>query len=153
MEAEDLGCLRLYPSPGPNLEWKHDYEMLGEISKNAKYSLSLQAAIWRKDIFNEILVDGENGWDMEIKGSIRCQSISKTFISLKTKDNRFTDIPLSYIATAIVKGKWKKRAIDFLQQEGISIDYRKRGIYKPQPKLFKLLNKFIFKLSTFVPNK
>ena len=61
------GCLRLYPSPGPDTPFPGDTDV-GLISPGAPYRVALQAAFWEKKILESLLVDGETGWDMEIKG-------------------------------------------------------------------------------------
>lgn len=147
-EELDVACLRLYPSPGPDMPCMHYPDLLGEISKNAKYRLSLQTAIWNKEEFEKLLVSGETGWEMEFYGSLRSLKVKKPFLSLKRDSNEeIGNIPISYLATGIVKGKWKKRAIDFLKNEGIFIDHKKRGVYKKPFRSKVLFDKIIYKFS------
>lgn len=129
IQKEKAACLRLYPCPGPDLPYPNNPD-LGEISSNAPYRVSLQAAIWDKEIFNDLLVEGENAWEMEIKGSLRSRSITSPFLSVKRDIATDLNInpAISYFCTAIDKGKWKREAIDFCKKEGIKIDSSKRPV-------------------------
>jgi len=41
------------------------------IDKDAQYALSLQAAIWRRDVLRGLLVPGETPWETELEGTTR----------------------------------------------------------------------------------
>jgi len=116
-----VGCIRLYPSPEPDRNFLNELE-LGKIGKKAKYRVSLQASLWRRDIFDRLIVEGENGWEMEIKGSERSRSIDKLFLSVKK--------PVIYYHkdTAVVKGKWTYDVVKFCKKQGIKLDFKKRPI-------------------------
>lgn len=116
-----VGCIRLYPSPGPDRNFLNELG-LGRIGKRAKYRVSLQASLWRRDIFDKLIVEGENGWEMEIKGSERSRSIDKLFLSVKK--------PVIYYHkdTALVKGKWTYDVVKFCKKQGIKLDLKKRPI-------------------------
>lgn len=100
-QVTELNCgyLRLQPNPQPNLPYF--IENIGEISKNTPYRVSLQAALWKKQTLEKLLVEGESGWDMEILGSERSNNIDDLFLSIKKKPL----IPYLW-RTAIQKGKW-----------------------------------------------
>ena len=127
MKKEQADCMRLIPVPGADQKWK-SYKKIGLISKNAKYRISLQAAFWKKSSLEKSLNEGESGWDMEIKGSGDGRSDKMLFLSV-VRDEKIKP-PLPYCCTAIVKGKWKKEAIDLCETEGVDIDWEKRGVYK-----------------------
>ena len=121
IKKEKAAYLKLYPSPAPHKNFK-DYIDIGEINKGGKYSISLQAAIWNKNILENIIIDGESGWDMEFKGSIRSKDIKEPFLSVheKTLDYFYT--------TAIKKGVWFYDAVKLCEKEGIYIDPKSRPI-------------------------
>lgn len=123
------GCLRLYPSPGPDLPCA-DNNHLGVISKTAPYRVSLQAALWDKEVLRSLLVDGESGWDMEIKGTERSRSQDVPFFSVKRDPatDQVTNLALPYFCTAIVRGRWVRQAVKLCQSEGLIIDARRRPI-------------------------
>jgi tetratricopeptide (TPR) repeat protein len=120
LQTTQAGCIRLYPCPGPDIPIQ-DNEEVGIISQNAEYRVSLQAAIWDKKILESLLINGETAWHMEIYGTLRSRMLDMPFYSVKSA-------ALSYFCTAVVRGKWKKEAIEFCDREGIKIDLSKRPI-------------------------
>lgn len=66
-----VGQVRLRPCPGPTLPYS---ENLGRIDKSAPYALSLQAALWRPQVFRDLLIPGENPWQVETRGARRAKN-------------------------------------------------------------------------------
>lgn len=127
---EKAACLRLYPSPEPDRPYQGNSDV-GEITVAAPYRVSLQAAIWNKHILTELVVEGESGWDMEIKGTIRSRRIAASFLSVR--DLRAPAIPYLH-RTGVMKGKWTREAVELCYREGISLDLSKRPIEsEPSP--------------------
>lgn len=130
--GEDAACLRLYPSPPPNKSFKK-YRGVGLIDNDAPYRVSLQAAVWRAEIFKRLLIPGESGRDMEFIGSERSKLIKNPFLSVAKGAylgiNR--NPAIDYYCTAIVKGKWNYGVVKFLNKEGIEIEKNRREI-EPQ---------------------
>ena len=110
-----VACLRLAPCPGPTAPWGAT-DVLGELQPQDPYRLSLQTAIWDRKILLELLQPGENGWETEIKGTIRASKRIEPFLSVWRGES-----PTPYFITAVVKGKWEDGAIDLLKKEGISL--------------------------------
>ena len=119
-ESNNISCLRLFPSPPPDIFFKNSLN-LGQISKDAAYRVSLQAALWKSEDLKDLVCEGESGWDMEYNGTLR--SIGKgLFVSVK-------EPALDYLAqTGIVKGKWTVEAVKLCKKEGIEIDLSKRAV-------------------------
>ena len=115
MANGDIGYLRLFSSPGPDHNFTNDLD-LGEIDKNAPYRTSTQAAIWDVEVLDQLLIDGETGWDFEAKGTARSCRIKKKFLSVKKP---VIDYPK---ATGIKKGGWTYDAIALFEKEGIKIN-------------------------------
>lgn len=111
--------VRLFPEPGPDLFFQNDLG-LGKISSEARYRVSLQAALWDKEALGNIIKDGESGWDMEARGGDR----SKDYLFLSVSKSVFDYLP----QTGIVKGKWVVGAIKLCRRERIKIDLSKRPI-------------------------
>lgn len=132
VKKHQAGCLRLYPSPLPDKDFINSD--LGEISKTAPYSVSLQAAIWDRKIFNSLLIDGESPWETEMKGSLRAVNITEPFLSLKKGERA-----IPYFATGIKRGIWLYDAWLLLKREGIQIDRSKRKIESLSAYLFRLV--------------
>ena len=130
MESKGAGCLRLYPCPGPNLPCP-DNPLVGEISKGADYRLSLQAAVWDKQILLELLRDGESAWELELNGTKRTNDLNAPFLSV------IGDSPIPYFCTGVVKGKWVKEAVKLCETEGIEVDLTARSVQTPVDRLLR----------------
>ncbi len=126
--THEAACLRLMPYPPPEKVINVSLGV-GEIAKGVPYRVSLQTAIWRRDVLYELLKDGESPWDFEYAGSIRSNSTDKQFLSV-IRDNR-ERWPLEYFGTAIVQGKWVRQAVALCAREGIRIDRKQRAIESP----------------------
>jgi hypothetical protein len=110
------------------------YPLLWEVGRNASYRISLQAGLWRKDRLRFYLRRHETPWQFEVWGSKRAHRIKDTFlcVSRDVFDNHSRQI-IPYEPTGIVKGKWNRDVVYRLFLEnGIDVDYSKRGFYDPQ---------------------
>jgi hypothetical protein len=119
---DKISCLRLHPSPGPDVPHE-EYSELGVIGQNAPYRVSTMSAIWDKNAFLRLLKPGENAWNMEFNGTKRSWEMNETFLSVWQESPA-----IEYFATAIKKGRWQYDAVKFCEKEGIDVDYSKRGI-------------------------
>lgn len=124
-QNQELGCVQLtnIGSRRPFLE--SDYRQLAIIPAKAKYSISTQVALWRKEVFLKYLEDWESGWQFEIFGTLRARDRTEVFSSCVL--NQDSKPPVNYLATGIIKGKWHKDTPDLMAKHDIIIDYRKRG--------------------------
>lgn len=128
MKANDIGCIRLYDCPKPDKPWPERMD-LGLIGQHAPYRVSLQAAFWNRDVLYNLLIDGENGWEMEREGSLRSQTITKPFLSIKRSSPPSNQaLPIPYFCTAVVNKRWLRGAATLCAHEGIAIDTAKRPI-------------------------
>ncbi len=118
-EQNKVACIRLFPEPGPDLFFKNDLG-LGKISPEARYRVSLQTALWDKEVLSNIIRDGESGWDMETRGGDR----SRDYLFLSVSKPAFDYLP----HTGIVKGRWTVDAVKLCRREDIKIDLSKRPI-------------------------
>jgi hypothetical protein len=85
---DSVGMVRLVPTPGPTLPYDR-HEELGEIDKTARYSLSLQASMWKKHTLLDILLilDSfyyKSAWNFELDGSRNLSQfgINRKFLGL-----------------------------------------------------------------------
>lgn len=81
----NIAMIRLYPKPGPSLPYADDPD-IGEIRRSDLYVASLQAALWRADVFRGILSPGENPWETEEAGSWRARHMPDNLRFLATKE-------------------------------------------------------------------
>jgi hypothetical protein len=148
VSQEAAACLRIFPCPGPDRDYK-DYANIGEIDRFAPYRVSLQAAIWDKGQLLQLINSGESAWDMEIKGSERSRNVVGQFLSIK----RGQSLPLDYLCTAIVKGRWTKDAVKLLHENHIEVDFKKRKIESKFSLAFGLAKHWLVKFRNLLFKK
>jgi hypothetical protein len=73
LAREDVGMVRIKPTPGPTLKCGYHKEM-GEIDKKASYSISMQATMWDYDVLSNVFIKAANTgitspWGFELRGS------------------------------------------------------------------------------------
>ena len=124
VERKGVGCMRLFPCPGPDIPCQNNPD-IGILSKGADYRLSLQAAIWDKEVLLDLLREGESVWELEIKGTKRTNDLDVPFLSV------IDNSPIPYICTGVNKGKWVKDAVELCKKEGIEIDFTSRSVQSP----------------------
>ncbi len=142
MEETGAACLRLYPFPGPDSEWP-GHAGIGVIREGARWRLSLQAALWRKDVLEQLLAPGESAWEFEVAGSARTNAAGRPFLSV----GRTEPLPIHYFCTAVWQGAWVRRAVEFCAREGIEVDLRarpveaRRALVRRRLEIFNLKNR------------
>lgn len=126
----DGACMRLFPSPGPDAPVQESTEV-GLISPGVPYRVALQAAIWHKETLQGLLVDGETGWEMELIGSRRSDTLQKPFFSvvMDPTTGKNTNAPLPYLSRVCVKGKLTRGAVRFCMREKVPLDLSMRRVY------------------------
>lgn len=137
-ELLNADYLRLFPSPGPDLEINNE-EDIGLISENAAYRTSLQSAIWKKETFIKLLIKDETQWEFEINSKIR----SKKFIFLSVTVNKNKHIkkqtfPITYYyLTAVLRGQWRWGAYQLCKKENLTIDTNYRKVESLREKIYQ----------------
>lgn len=128
MEQDKADYIRLFPCPPPDTDFPDDWRV-GIIDQNSSYRSSLQVALWRKSVFENLIVPDENPWQFEIYGTIRSRKYDKRFLCVKKfvgeKSQPF-HYGVDYVCTAINKGLWSKAAKSYAREEGIRIDFSNR---------------------------
>jgi hypothetical protein len=128
MERGKAEYIRLYPCPEPDYDFEFD-DRLGTLAEEAPYRCSLQVALWRKSVFQELIVEGENAWQFEVQGTVRSRKYGSRFLSAKrflAPDGNLSHFGIDYVCTAINKGKWSKAAKAYALREGLAIDFSNR---------------------------
>jgi hypothetical protein len=116
----DVGCLRLCPCPGPDQTWEVPW--LGEIGRDAHYRVSLQLAIWKRQVFTALMRLGEAPWSIEANGAVRSAAVKEPFLSIWRESDNIPGGPVRYFITAVTRGVWERGALDLLRREGIPMD-------------------------------
>lgn len=122
-----LDYLRLVPVP-PGTEACEFDDRIRLLAPQARYRTSLQAALWRKTVLIELLRDDESPWNFELVGNERSRAYGHRFGSVRGKSLETTGAGnLSYVCTAINKGRWSTDAVRYAAREGLQVDFGTRG--------------------------
>ncbi|AXX91784.1 hypothetical protein CPU12_11505 [Malaciobacter molluscorum LMG 25693] len=113
-----LNYLRLRPAPKPDIKYNKDF---GELSNKSMYRVSLYSSFWKKDVFLEILKDGESAWEFEINGTKRSSLYDKFFS---------TNIEFFNIIHGVERGKWINNSLKKLKNNGYIINSERKLLYK-----------------------
>lgn len=122
-----LDYLRLVPVPPGDEHCGFD-NRIRLLKPEAPYRTSLQAALWRKKVLLEVLRDDESPWNFEHVGNDRSRRYGSRFGCVAGKNLR-TAAPgnLSYVCTAINKGRWSNEAVRYAKRERLTVEYGSRG--------------------------
>jgi len=125
---EEAGFIRVCGAPDPAIPHENEFG-LGVLAPGQKFRVSLQAAIWDRSTLMQLLVPGENGWQMEIDGSRRSDLLTAKFFAC------YMNRPIIdyYFFTGILKGKWVPGALRLCQREGIAVDTSRRDTHGEWP--------------------
>ncbi len=122
-----LDYLRLVPVPPGTEECGFD-DRIRLLSSQARYRTSLQSALWRKSVLLDLLRDDESPWDFELVGNERSRKHKARFGCVGGTSLRTVALGnLSYVCTAINKGRWSTDAVRYAARHGLEIDYGSRG--------------------------
>ncbi|MFL6584389.1 MAG: hypothetical protein ACJ8KU_07710 [Chthoniobacterales bacterium] len=128
-DADSL-CFRGYPEPQTG--YRPLTEQFGFAASDSDGRTRCQFALWKKTALMQVLQEGESAWEMESKGSERTREMDILVYA------RRADAPIRYLSSAIVRGLWVPEAIEMCAREGIPIQPRVRGVYRPGQKMKKV---------------
>jgi hypothetical protein len=121
-----LDYLRLAPVPPGTIQCTFD-DRIQLLASEARYRTSLQAALWRKTVLLEILLDDESPWNFELVGNDRSRRYGTRFGCVAGKSIHGTARGnLSYVCTAINKGRWSTDAVRYAAREGLDVEFGTR---------------------------
>lgn len=101
----------------------------GVSRKDAMYRINLQAAIWKRQAFMELIKPGESPWEFEVNGSIRSREWTGECLGI-TESHSTDELagPIPYLCTAITRGTWMREAIALCRKENIRLDLSVRPV-------------------------
>lgn len=121
-----IACFHFLPMLWEDIEsdiCPQDFELR---PKKCEYKVSVQAALWRKDILYKLIRKHESVWEFENFGSIRAHKLNDMFFTAKL--HQPTVFTYDWIqGGAVHHGKWTCHMKDLLAKENIKIDFEKRG--------------------------
>lgn len=90
--------------------------------KGSSYELSLMCGLWNKSKLIDILNIDSDPWAVEYNQN------TKGYDYLINSGDYIIDWGYKYLnRVGVCKGKWAREVVDFFKQEGIEINYEKRG--------------------------
>lgn len=122
----ELDTLRLKHHPFKSMQLLTNG--LYKVCAPQKDMFSFQNAFWRKDVLSEMVLSHENPWAAEWHGTKRANMMNIQMQCVASDQE-----PIKYLSEgALHKGKWVAPIISFLEQQGIMVDYSKRGLFDPE---------------------
>jgi len=130
-QNRNAAYLRLIPLPGPDQLVDEELNV-GILNAGSDYRTSLQAAIWDRKVFLDLLRPEESGWDFERESVKRSEEIDRDFLSVSANSDHpninHHKYPIDYYSTAILQGKWQKEGVKILRKSGLEINTKGRGV-------------------------
>lgn len=87
---------------------------------------SLQGALWRKEALTALLREAESAWDFEYWAMQRARLLQLPFYIAQPQNGT---MPLRYVLTGVIQGKWFRGVIPVFAEHGMTVDYSRRGFY------------------------
>ncbi len=116
---------------------KSEYPDFWDVSQNARYRITTQVSIWRKETLLSYLRPEENGWMFEIYGTWRSRHRNERFLTISRELYTGSNSVFSYLHTGIIKGKWHPLVPELFKRHDIELDYKIRGFYDINISSFK----------------
>lgn len=100
-------------------------------SRGARYTFSLQAGIWKRDILIKCLTNFETPWEFEEIGNIRsCKIKEKFYVQLQDSAPVFDYNVFRDTGYGLYRGKWLKSNIELFEKNGIEVDFENLGFFE-----------------------
>lgn len=124
LRDHDAAVVYLRPSPRTTDTLEGD-PTVGVLPPGTPYRASMQGGLWHSDALQELVEPGESAWEFELKGSARTDTMDRPFLSLVAG----ADWPVHYMRSGVDKGKWKRKALDHFEREGLEVDTSARPVW------------------------
>lgn len=122
MKERGAASVRIYPCPGADENYGN--AMVGTLSRASQYRVSCQATVWEPSFLAPLAHLFPRPQDLEIGGTdYAANHITQDMLSV-FRDYR--PWPMSYICSAISRGKWEPDAKKFCDALEIKVDWSMR---------------------------
>lgn len=122
LKATGAGCVRLYPCPGGEEEYGDPH--FAVVPRGTRYRISCQMGLWDSSYLAAIAAGFECPWDFEIYGSECSNDLPSPVLAFKRELQPW---PLSYLCSAIDRGRWSPAAKTLCDSLHIEADWTMRG--------------------------
>ena len=130
----DAASLRLNPKPPGRFRYR-DTDLL-EMPKNTAYCVTCQASIWNRGFLLGLARRNKSAWEFERYGSFQTGDETRPLLVTPMKEFPFVD--------AVHKGCWEKSGVAVCRENGIEIDFAKRGLPSLKTRLVEGVKALIF---------
>lgn len=140
----DVAVTYLTPSINNCSRPYKDYSSIEVMDKYAMYKLNMQAAIWRTRKLLEYWDDSDNPWTWEMFANYTTFLSSDVFLQIKSFDLSPVYYGYNPDGMGVFRGKWvKDDVVPLFQENGIEVDYSKRGFYERKTEKNYFKNKLL----------
>ena len=130
----DAANLRLMPNPPGRKPWRES-DLL-EMPKNVAYCVTCQAGIWNREFLAGLARRNKSAWEFERYGSFMAKGEKRPLLVTPTKEFPFVD--------AVHKGYWEKFGVAVCRENGVEVDFSKRGLPPFKVRLVEGLKSLVF---------
>lgn len=126
-EDRGIACFSFYPTTG-NTEasaWP-GYE---QRPQTGLYRFNAQVGLWRREQLMGFLDADEDAWEWEEHGNARSFAVSDRFYSRRADAGPV--FPYDFMEHGLIGGKWFPATETLFADEGIPMDFSRRGFYDP----------------------
>lgn len=110
-------------------------------SKYSQYKIAIIAGIWNKKWLQKYLKNTkESAWQFEPRANQRSHRMLFPGKFYSLADSQDIIFPYDFTKIGLFSGKWLPDTKPFLEQNGIELDFKKRGFYNPK---FRALTKSV----------
>jgi len=134
----DAVDLRMVPNPVTKIPFRED---LREYRKNTAYCISTLAGIWNRAFLRRLALGKNSIWEFERLGSFEVGNETRPILGTPTREFPFVD--------AVHKGCWESFGVKVMRDNGIEVDFSKRGLPPLKTRLVEGLKAAVF---ACVPN-
>lgn len=139
--------IRLIPVPPPDRDFDLD-KRLGIINTNSEYRVSFMASLWRVSTLQDLMDPSLSLWEHEKYGARLSASYGDRFLSVKEHS-----YGIDHIVTAISNRLWSSAAYEYVEREGLSVDFDKL-IPLPRHQVFvRQMHSFAYRLKRRIIKK
>ncbi len=118
-------CLTLAPTGYAHTKLTSHPDLITALPPHNFVLFNLQAAFWKKEVLENFLVNHEDPWMTEFYGCFRAEKMKLRIGGLKKRE-----MPILYDQRGCLhNARWLPEAVDYLNEQGYSVDYERRGYY------------------------
>lgn len=139
--------IRLIPIPPPDRDFYLD-KRLGIINTNSEYRISFMASLWRVSTLQDLMDPSLSLWEHEKYGTRLSASYGDRFLSVKK-----SSYGIDYVVTAISNKLWSSAAYEYVEREGLLVDFDKL-IPPPRHEVFvRQMHSFAYRIKRRITKK